>query len=162
MTLTRISAVIGAVALGVACSGFVVGCSDSKPRCQTGEASSVAAVRELLSAAAEGDLDRACKVTTELSVDDLRGNLAEIGAFVNEAGGVASLALQENVSLQMGSEHFVEVQIYDSTAVVMFSVIQRGDRYVVGIPDGSPYDGVEPTSNPNPRPIEPEVTPGEI
>jgi hypothetical protein len=108
----------------------------------------------LLAAAVEGNSERACGVTTPLSVEDTSANLAEVGAFVSGAGGLDALSVREDVNAQLGSAHLVEVGVVDSPARVEFWVVEdSSQRFLVTVPpsdDSGSSD--EETSDPGPRP----------
>jgi hypothetical protein len=92
-------------------------------------------------------------VTTRLPEDDLMANLQEISEFIATAGGYSALSVREDESRQMGAEHLVAVAVTDSPAVVWFSVLQEGKKYLVGIGEDLSYNNpIEPTTNPGPRP----------
>jgi len=107
-------------------------------------------VSELLEAAVDGDVDRACRVTTRLSPDDLTEYLAVTASVVESAGGIDALAITDNLGRQMGSGHVVEVRVGDSAVVIEFMVTQNSGTYLVGIPASAPDVGATPTSDPNP------------
>jgi hypothetical protein len=138
--------------LGLVVVGYLAGCA-GKSKCQSGAGSSVEAVQELLAAAVDGDAERACRVTTPLSEEDMNANLGDIGAFVSGAGGLDVLSVREDASAQMGATRLVEVGVMDSPARVEFWVVEESQQFLVTVPsadDGGSSD--EETSDPGPPP----------
>lgn len=140
----------GATTLAFTLAAFLTACA-GPDGCGTGAASPTEAVEELLAAAAEDDRERACAVGPRADVepDDVTSDVAEIAAFLADAGGPDAVTVREIPDSQMGSAQLVEVLAPDASARLELVVLHSGGRYAVDIGPDVPHDG-EPTTDPGP------------
>jgi hypothetical protein len=131
--------------------GIVGGCSKPDGECQSGAKTATEAVDLLVRAAVENDLELACRVTTNLSNEELDANLAEIRGFVSAVGGIGAVSAIERPDERLGGAYFVDLQVTDSTASLKFMLGRHDGMYLVDVPDeGTVRDG--PTTSPEDPP----------